>query len=295
LSSEAQQQVSETEDLLAVPYTSATFYNYLAFNLRDPEDPTRPHPLFANRALRRAITMGVNREAIVRAVDGPSGVPARGPLSPAYWINDGAYAQLPYDSARARRELRALGWEDSDADGILDRAGVPLAFSVTVPITSTPRRRMAIIAQEQLGRLGVSVRLVEVEFGSFLEQADAGRFDVLFGAYGGDPSPSAIAEVWSADAVGGFNYGRYVNPAFDRAVDAAIDAADLGEARARWTTAISIINEDAAAIWMSATVPSAGVHRRLKGLTIRGDNATATLPEWFVPEADMIARDRVAP
>ena len=96
-----------------------------------------------------------------------------------------------------------------------------LSFGITLPVTSTQRRRMAIIAQEQLRRLGIDVRLVEVDFGTFLEQADAGAFDVLFGSYGGDPSPSAIAEVWSEAAIGGYNYGRYVNPAFDRAVSTA--------------------------------------------------------------------------
>jgi peptide/nickel transport system substrate-binding protein len=295
LTPEAQQQVAESESLTAVPYLSATFYNYLAFNLRAPADPTRPHPLFADRALRRAITMAVNRAAIVRAVDGAAGVAANGPLSAAYWISDGDYTQLPFDSARARAELRALGWNDSDGDGVLDRDGATLAFGITVPVSSTQRRRMAIIVQDQLARIGVQVRLVEVDFGTFLEQADAGNFDILFGAYGGDPSPSAIAEVWSSDAIGGFNYGQYASPTFDAHVAAAIDATDLASARARWTDAIRVINEDAAAIWMSATVPRAGVHTRLQNLTLRGDNATATLPEWSVPEAALITRDRAAP
>jgi peptide/nickel transport system substrate-binding protein len=295
LTPEAQQQVDEDEDLTRVPYLSSTIYNYMVFNLRHADDAAQPHPLFADARLRRAITMGVDREAIVRAVDGPAGATASGPLSPAYWISDGDHVRLPFDSAEARRALGELGWHDSDGDGILDRGGTPLSFGVTLPVTSTQRRRMAIIAQEQLRRLGIDVRLVELDFGTFLAQADAGTFDVLFGSYGGDPSPSAIAEVWSGAAIGGYNYGRYENPAFDRAVSSAIDATDVASARAFWTEALSIINEDAAAIWLSATIPVAGVHRRLQDVTIRGDNATATLPQWSVTAPDMIARDRVAP
>jgi peptide/nickel transport system substrate-binding protein len=295
LTPEAQQQVEEDEDLTRVPYLSSTIYNYMVFNLRRADDVNRPHPLFADVRLRRAITMGVDREAIVRAVDGPAGATAGGPLSPAYWISGDDHVQLPFDSAGARRALGELGWHDSDGDGILDRSGTMLSFGITLPVTSTQRRRMAIIAQEQLRRLGIDVRLVEVDFGTFLEQADAGAFDVLFGSYGGDPSPSAIAEVWSEAAIGGYNYGRYANPAFDRAVTHAIDATDLASARAFWAEALGIINEDAAAIWLSASVPLAGVHRRLQNVTIRGDNATATLPEWTVPTAAMITRDQAAP
>ena len=37
-------------------------YAFLRFNLRDPANRNRPHPLFADRKLRRAITMSLNRE-----------------------------------------------------------------------------------------------------------------------------------------------------------------------------------------------------------------------------------------
>ena len=43
-------------------------YAFLRFNLRDPANRNRPHPLFADRTLRRAITMSLNRETLVRSV-----------------------------------------------------------------------------------------------------------------------------------------------------------------------------------------------------------------------------------
>ena len=32
-------------------------YIFAQFNLRDPTNPSRPHPIFGNRELRRALTM----------------------------------------------------------------------------------------------------------------------------------------------------------------------------------------------------------------------------------------------
>src|SRR5207249_2621405 len=42
---------------LHVVTTPGMDYGFLQFNLRDPKDQKRPHPLFANRELRRALTM----------------------------------------------------------------------------------------------------------------------------------------------------------------------------------------------------------------------------------------------
>lgn len=291
---EAQDAVAALDDYVVVPHLSSTYYSYLAFNLRMPRDPSRPHPLFADRDLRRAIAMAVDRAAAIRAVDGPDGVAAGGPLGPAYWISDAAYEQIPFDSAGARRALAAMGWHDSDGDGILDLNGTPLAFDLIVPATSTPRRRSAVIVQEQLRRIGIAMRISELDFLTFQERGQSGDFDMFYGTFGGDPSPSTIVEAWTAHAVGGFNYGHYVNADFDRAVSAALEARTLAAARDRWTEAITIINGDAPAIWMSATGPKAGVHRRLQHVTIRGDNMTATLPAWTVSPPAMIARDRLA-
>jgi len=290
---EAQEAVAASEDYVVVPHLSSTYYSYLSFNLRMPRDPSRPHPLFADRDLRRAVAMAVDRAAVIRAVDGPDGVAASGPLGPAYWISDAAYEQIPFDSAGARRALAAMGWRDSDADGILDRNGTPLQFDVIVPATSTPRRRSAVIVQEQLRRVGIAMRISELDFLTFQERGQSGDFDMFYGTFGGDPSPSTIVEAWTAHAVGGFNYGRYVNAEFDRAVASAIEARTLVTARDRWAEAMTIINGDAPAIWMSATGPKAGVHRRLQHVTIRGDNMTATLPAWSVSPSAMIARDRI--
>jgi peptide/nickel transport system substrate-binding protein len=294
LSTEAQERVAAAEQFVAVPHRPSTFYSYLAFNFRDPDVPDRPHPLFASRDLRRALTMGIDRSAVIRAVDGPDGQVAPGPVTPAYWIADDPPDQIPFDTARARALLDSLRWRDGDGDGVRDRAGRPLAFDLIVPVTSTPRRRSAVIVQDQLARIGVAVRIVELDFQTFLERAGSGTFDVVFGAYGGDPSPSAIAEVWTAQAIDGFNYGRYVSAAFDAAVAAALDARDLAAARAHWRDALEIVVADAPAVWMSASGPKAGVHRRLADVTIRGDNVTATLPQWTVPTDRMIGRDRLA-
>jgi peptide/nickel transport system substrate-binding protein len=284
-------RVEDAPGLRVIEYPSAV-YSYVAFNFRDPNDLDAPHPLFADHDVRRALTMAVDREAIVRAVLGEYGVVPPGPVSPALWIWDDALHGLPFDSAEARRLLARRGWTDTDGDGVLDRQGRRFAFEFLVPISSAPRRQSAQIIQEQLRRIGVEVRITELDFNAFLDQAQSRHFDVAFGSYGGDISPASIAEVWGSGAVGSFNWGQYVSPAVDRMLVAAGNASSLADAQSRWHEAVRAIVEDAPAIWVYAPLTAAGVHTRFENVTIRPDQWASTLWTWRVSPANYIDRDR---
>lgn len=284
-------RVEEADHLRAVPYPTAV-YAYIGFNFRDPDDDTRPHPLFHDRALRRALAMAVDRETVVRAVLGPGGRVPRGPISPAIWIWSDGLRDLPFDSARSRAMLADLGWQDTDGDGVLDRGGRALSFELIVPTSSAARRRAAQIVQEQYRQLGVQMRIAEMEFNTFQARSDEHHFDAMFGAYGGEITPGSVREVWGSEAIGGFNTTSYSNPEVDRLAAEADEADDLERSRTLWHEAIELLNEDAPAIWMYSPVTTAGVHARLDNVTIRPDQWAAALWTWRVPVERRIARDR---
>lgn len=283
--------VERAAHLMVREYPSL-FYTYLTFNLRDPQDRSGPHPLFADRAVRRAVVMAVDRPAVVRAVLGEYATVARGPLSTAMGIWSDTLPDIGFDSAAARRELARLGWRDGDGDGVLDRDGRRFAFEIAVPITSPPRIRSAQIIQDQLRRLGIEVRIAELDIETMLDRAAAGRFDATFGSYGGDPSPATIAEVWTSDAIGGFNWGGYVNPAVDRLARRAQTAPDPATAVAQWRQAVALINQDAPALFLYVPSMVAGLHRRLEDVVMRPDVWAATLWTWRIPPSRYIERDR---
>jgi peptide/nickel transport system substrate-binding protein len=204
---------------------------------------------------------------------------------------------LPYDSAGAARLLTRLGWIDANGDGIRDRNGSPLAFRLLVPTTSGIRRQYARLLQEQFRLMGVDVQLDEVDFSTFLARARAGQFDALLNAWSTDPTPSAgIPQTWTRAGVGHSNYGRYVNPAFDRLVDRTVaSAANRAAARRSWRTAIEMLNQDAPAIFLFAPDNVAAVDRRVTGVAIRPDSWLALLRRWRIPADRLTDRDRVDP
>jgi peptide/nickel transport system substrate-binding protein len=287
-------KLAKADTLLTLYPYKGNAYGYLGFNFAAPGDSTKPHPLFGDRELRRALLMAVDRQGLLRNVWEDLAKVPPGPLSQLFWIWDPEIRELPYDTAQAARRLARLGWTDSDGDGIRDHDGHPLAFRLLVPTTSATRSQYARLLQEQFRTMGVDVQLDEVDFSLFTERARAGRFDAVLDAWSTDPTPtSGIAQGWTRAGFGGSNHGRYENPAFERLVDRAVAAANRADAKRAWRAAIEVLNQDAPAVFLFAPGNVAAVDRRVTDVTIRPDSWLALLYTWRIPADRLTERDRV--
>src|SRR5262249_22296791 len=113
---------------------------YIALNLRDSR--------LAQRRVREAIALALDREALVRFVLGGAARPASGLLSPEHW----AYAPVRaprHDPARARHLLDRAGLPDPDGPG--PRPRFRLVYKTS---TQTSRRRLAEAIQADLAKVG---------------------------------------------------------------------------------------------------------------------------------------------
>ncbi len=270
-------------------------FGYMIFNMRDPAHPALPNPMFSSVALRRALTMSVDRVALVRNVFDSLAVPSIGPAVRAMATVDSGIAQIPYDTVRAAAILDSLGWKLAP-DGVRMRNGHPLAFSILVPSSSKERERLAVLLQEQLKRVGVRATVLSVEPSVFARQQETHTFDTAMMTWVADPSPGGILESWGARAAhteGSKNFGGYADPQFDIAVDSALGASDRSMALALYSRAFQRLISDAPAIWLFEPRTIAGVQKRVHVAPLRADAWWAHLADWYVPADQQIARDRV--
>ncbi|MDQ6717014.1 MAG: peptide ABC transporter substrate-binding protein [Gemmatimonadota bacterium] len=272
-------------------------YSFLQFNLRDPKSLARPHPIFGDREVRRALTMAVDRMAIVRSIYDTLAAPALGATIRAYPTTDPTLAQIPFDLTAARKTLDSIGWRDANGDGVREKNGRELAFSILVPSSSRGRVRMAVLLQEQLRSAGARVTIEQTEFPTFVERGDKHSFDALMTSLHSDPSPGAARGDWESSGIeSGNNSGYYSNPAFDAAVDSALGSYDPAGRRALFSRAYRIITDDAPAIWLAEPMAVVGVNRRIRTVGLRGDAWWQHIAEWWIPAGERISRDfAVAP
>lgn len=265
-------------------------YNYLQFNLRDGASD-RPHPLFGDRALRRALTMALDRSLLARSVFDSLGTVALGPFVRIQWSADTTIAQIPFDRAQAARLLDSLGWR-AGAGGVRSRGGRPLAFKLMVPTSSKPRQRFAVLIQEQLRLAGVKVELEQLDNQAMGARAAARTFDALMGGLFATPAPSGLGQVWtSSAATAGLNYGRYESPRFDALVDSATSAGDKRSAKAHYRAAYQTIVDDAPAIWLYEPPILVGTSARLLTGTLRPDAWWTGIPGWSIAPGGRLPRD----
>jgi peptide/nickel transport system substrate-binding protein len=269
-------------------------YAFLRFNLRDPAKKNRPHPLFGDRDLRRAIAMSLNRNTMARSVLDTFGSVPVGPVVRAYPTTDPRGSQIPFDSARASRLLDSIGWMRRGADGIRERNGRELYFNLIVPTSSMNRVRLGPLIQEQLHRMGIGVKLEMLESSTETDREARGAYDAALGAWVMGSSPNGTKGAWTTAGIGnnGVNYGSYSNPRFDALLDTALSSGP-NQARDKFTAAYAVINDDAPAIWLYESRKIIGIHRRFRPTRMRADAWWAGLADWSIPPAERILRDRL--
>jgi peptide/nickel transport system substrate-binding protein len=284
-------RLDSAEHLRAVPYTILG-YGFMSMNTRSPTGRNQPHPVFGDPVVRRALSMAVDREAMLRNVLGPRAVLGSGPY-PKH-LSDTTVKAPTFDRARAESLLDSAGWRRG-ANGTRAKNGRPLAFSITVPTTSAPRMRYAVLLQEQFRNVGAAVEIQSLEFNAVQQRLTSGNFDATLVVVGQDPPRTGIAQFWTTAGLPptGSNYGRYTNAAVDALVDSLAYTGDPARADAQWRRASQMIIQDAPAIWLYEYQQTAGAHRRIRIEGIRPDAWWAGLADWWIPAAERIDRDRI--
>jgi peptide/nickel transport system substrate-binding protein len=267
-------------------------YSYLLFNFRDPKRPTAPHPIFGDRRVRQALSMALDRQAMLRNVFDTLGVLGSGPFPRA--LADTTVTLPPFDRAHAAALLDSAGWR-AGSDGMRAKNGRPLAFTLTVPTSSRARMRYAVLIQDQLKSVGARVDIESIDMSSFYDRLIPRKFEVALGATQVDPSLGGIKQNWGTEGLveGGQNSGNYSNPKFDALIDSALTTFDVARAKQLAHRAYQTLVDDAPAVWLYDVLTIAGVHKRFRVEGVRPDGWWRGLADWSVPANERIDRDRI--
>jgi peptide/nickel transport system substrate-binding protein len=271
-------------------------YAFLLFNIRERKSRTKPNTLFADPALRRALSMALDRDVLVRSQFDSLGIAAIGPMTRAQPLADSTVPPIKYDSAAAARLLDSLGWTIPAGKTIRERNGKPLRFAVMTPTVSRNRMTMVVRVQEVFKRIGVDMEVDAIDGNAFISRLGARDFDVAFDGRRVDLSISGLRAYWSVASAKdptGQNFGNYQNPLFDAHLDSALGASDASTARAHARQAFTTIIADAPAAWLYEVRSATLIHKRIRTAHIVPTAWWAGMADWYIPSNERIDRDRV--
>ena len=220
-------------------------------------------PIFADRRVRRALTMLVDRESINRNLYGGLAKLANGPLPPAHWAWDASVAPWPYDPKRAEELLDEAGFRKGP-DGIRRKGGARLAFTFALGMGSDVQRQMVELAQQSFRKAGIEMAIQPLEWAAFAAKMDAGECDAWAAALILDPNPDLAVSWHSAQTPpSGMNAAFYWNPEVDALLDRIKTTFDRAEARALFARAQALIHEDEPVTFLNVPMTKWGVAARL--------------------------------
>jgi peptide/nickel transport system substrate-binding protein len=195
----------------------------LIFNWRRPEDDEALNP-FREERVRTALTLGLNREAIVQRFLLNVAVPADNPLMPGSW----AYAAdigVPgqnVDEARRLLEQANLPEANTTEDATEEAAGDALQFGILTPDDPALVNIAEAIAN-QWAQIGVQANVETLEPAAYRERLNSGDFDTALVEL--SLGNSADPDVYSFWHQGQFPEGDNVGAVDDRRISETLERA----------------------------------------------------------------------
>jgi peptide/nickel transport system substrate-binding protein len=248
-------------------------YTFLAWNTQDP--------LFADKRVRQALTLAIDRGQIVEALLYGQGSVATQPIISTIWAHDSTIQPYPFDPDSARALLAAIGWRDTNGDGILDKDGRRFSFQLTTNADNTMRMDIITVIQQQLGRIGVQVKPDGLEFNTAVEKVLGKEFQAVVFGWSVGIKPELSPTFGKGELL---NFVSADDPRLDELVRAAEVERDMEMAKRLWSEAQRIIVDEAYYTFLFEQNDLLVVNRRFHDVKPTAYEWDHFLEEWYVPE-----------
>ncbi len=254
-------------------------YTFIAWN--------SSRPAFADPALRRALTMALDRQGMVDGLLGGRGAVANSGVPPVHWAFDPDNASaLPYDPARAAGMLSSLGWEDRDGDGVREDAeGQRLSFALKFNPESELRQTLAELSQAQFASVGVEAIPTGVEFSQFLRDilGSDRNYDAFLLTYSTDFRVDDRDLFHSGSSDAGYAWSRTRNPGIDRLIDTLQTIVDQEEALPVWREYQAAVLEEQPFSYLFYPDRIVGLSARVQDVTMDARGEWVAVRDWTIP------------
>ena len=274
---------------------------FIALNFTDPNtevDGERSsmktkHPLFSDPAVRKALALLVDREAVKKVIYGRAGRTTANFLNgPEKFVSKNTSWEFSIE--KASKMLDDAGWKPG-ADGIREKDGKKLKLLYQTSING-PRQKTQAIVKQACQKAGIEVELKSVVASVFFS-SDAGNPDIypkfyadmeMFQIPMSQPDPSQHMRRYMSANVAtkenkwqGQNFPRYVNKEYDEAILAAEGEMDPVKRAAFYIKANDILIADTVFIPVQHRLKVEAAANNLVCVISGWANETDNLFDWY--------------
>ena len=241
-------------------------------------------PALADRRVREALILGLDREAITNSLFGGRQKVADSFVNP---LDAGYSAATPrhrHDPARAAALLDAAGWHAQPGAIRRNLEGKELSLELMTTAGNRTRELVEQVLQSQWRRIGVDIRIknepARVLFGQTVPHR---RFDMAMYAWISAPESVPRSTLHSseipseANGFAGQNAPGFKNPQMDRLIDALEVELDPAKRQALWAEAQRLYAEELPSLPLYFRSDSFILPKWLSGIRPTGNQSPTTL------------------
>jgi len=251
--------------------------NYFTFNLTPVRKATpgktigEPHvgavkySWFNNPVFRRAVSMAIDRQAMIPSVFFNYGVKNWSTATPGnkLWYSPDI-VKADYNLAESKKLLASLGWKDGNGDGVLeDQKGNPISFALKTNSDNVLRVSLANFIRDDLAKVGIKVTLVPLDFNTLITNLrDDFQYDaILLGLQSGvPPDPGMGQNVWRSSGRTHQWNPQQPKPAtpqearIDALMDVIVSNPEIEARKKAWVEVQNIVNDQNWLIWLPSRI-----------------------------------------
>ncbi|MEN3008582.1 peptide ABC transporter substrate-binding protein [Pseudothermotoga sp.] len=214
----------EKGDIFNVYFTPNVALWTLDLNFRDPNDLSKPHPLFSDVRVRQAMLYAIDRQQLNEVVFQGLGRIVDTWITELHIMRDALKSnkikKYPYDPKKAEQLLTEAGWK-KNRQGLFEKDGKIFEFTMIAGAGNPQTELMAQLIQAMLKKVGISMKIELKPALVIWEEAPVGKFDAWLTGWGYGVSDEAL-NYWGSDMIpseennwGGTNYTGWSNPKND--------------------------------------------------------------------------------
>lgn len=255
-------------------------YEIVYLNLQAPDTA----PFFQQTEVRQALLYALNRQALIDEDLHGQGLIANGPIRSWSWAYNADVPTYEYDPAQAAALLDAAGWTDSNNDGVRDKAGQPLAF--TLLCSDDPdRHAVAQGISRQWAALGIRAT-VEMVGAGLTERLAQHNFQAALAQVfiSGDPDPYPLWHLSQIET--GQNYAGWNNDRASMLLEKARTVSNQGSRNDYYFEFQRLFTQEIPSLILFYPVYTYGVNKEIQGVQLgpisNPSDRFRTLPDWYV-------------
>jgi peptide/nickel transport system substrate-binding protein len=259
------------------------------------------YAIFSNRDFRRAVSMAIDRDAMVKGPFYGYGFKAWSIMTSgnARWY-DSTITAPDHDPEGAKALLDQLGFTDRNGDGIReDAAGHPISFTLVFNADNKLRASIATLMQDDLAKVGIKLVPSGLDFNTLVTKTrNEYQYDAcLLGLGSAVPADPAMgANFWKTSGITHYWASKQPEGKADTPAEARINAlfqqhvntTDLGERKATFREMSQVLNDECFVIWLPTLELRIPVSSRF------GNVHPSPMPHRILWNADRIFEKRPA-